>query len=206
MTSSPALSPFSPTTIADLVDRKRVMETGIRPLWHGARLVGPAFTVKCPPGDNLMLHAAIYRASPGDVLVVEAGDADFAMAGGNVCAVAQKLGIAGMVIDGVIRDLAEVREMKFPVFARGVVPKPGLKAALGSHGEAVRCGGVLVRAADMVVADEEGVVVVPSGEVAETAMLAQAKVDAEAAETLEQWQAAHEAKIDKALAERGFHD
>ena len=92
-----------PTTLADVLSREQVMDIGIRPLWPGARLAGPAFNARCAPGDNLMLHAAIYRAEPGSVIVVEAGDVDYAVAGGNVCAVAQRRGIAGFVVDGVDR-------------------------------------------------------------------------------------------------------
>ena len=84
-----------------------------------------------------MLHAAIYRAAPGSVIVVESGDVDHALAGGNVCAVAQRNGIAGFVVDGVIRDLAEIRAMRFPVFARGVIPIPGSKPR--SSRSASRC-------------------------------------------------------------------
>ena len=80
----------------------------------------------------LMLHAAIYRAESGSIIVVEAGSIEYAVSGGNVCAIAQKRGIAGFIVDGVIRDLAEVREAQFPVFARGVMPKPGVKKTLGS--------------------------------------------------------------------------
>ena len=89
------------------------------------RVAGPAVTVRCAPGDNLMLHAAIYRAEPGSVLVVESGDVEYALAGGNVCAIARRRGIVALVTDGVIRDLAEVREIGFPVFARGVIPCRG---------------------------------------------------------------------------------
>src|SRR5215475_15152575 len=138
-----------PTTVADVLGREHVMDIGIRPLWPSIeRVAGPAFTVRCPAGDNLMLHAAIYRAEPGSVIVVEAGDVDYAMAGGNVCAVAQRRGIAAFVIDGVIRDLAEVRELAFPVFARGVIPVPGVKAAAMPLNVPVRCGGVNVRPRD----------------------------------------------------------
>ncbi|SCE12836.1 Demethylmenaquinone methyltransferase [Streptomyces sp. BpilaLS-43] len=85
-----------PTMLADLLGREQVMDVGIRPLRSSApRIAGPAFTVRCPPGDNLMFHAAIYRAAPGSVIVAEAGDMDYALAGGNVCAVAQRRGIAG---------------------------------------------------------------------------------------------------------------
>jgi hypothetical protein len=111
--------------------RENVMDMGIRPLWSGTpRVAGPAYTVRCSPGDNLMLHAAIYRAPPGSIIVVEAGDVDYAVAGGNVCAVAQKHGISAFVVDGVIRDLAEARENRFPVFARGVIPVPGGKEVI----------------------------------------------------------------------------
>ena len=86
---------LSPTTLADALTRDRVMDIGIRPLWTPMpRVAGPAYPVRCPAGDNLMLHAAIYRAAPGAVIVVEAGDVDYAVCGGNVCAVAQKRGVA----------------------------------------------------------------------------------------------------------------
>ncbi|WP_031075375.1 RraA family protein [Streptomyces sp. NRRL WC-3742] len=193
------------TTLADVLGRAQVMDIGIRPLWTGGpRVAGPAFTVKCPPGDNLMLHAAIYRAEPGSVIVVESGDLDYALAGGNVCAVAQRRGVAAFVADGLIRDLGEVRELGFPVYARGVIPIPGAKEALGTHGEEVLCGGTSVAAGDIVVADEEGVVVVPAARRAEVLAAARAKLAKEAAETLDDWEAAHRARIDRNLADLGF--
>jgi len=79
------VTPFqqiSPTTLGDVLGRDQVMDVGIRPLWASPRIAGPAFTVRCAPGDNLMLHAAIYRAAPGTIIVVEAGDVDYAVAGG----------------------------------------------------------------------------------------------------------------------------
>jgi 4-hydroxy-4-methyl-2-oxoglutarate aldolase len=196
-----------PTTLADLLGRGQVMDIGIRPLWAPTpRLAGPAFTVRCPPGDNLMLHAAIHRAEPGAVIVVEAGDVDYAVAGGNVCAVAQRRGIAGFVLDGVIRDLAEIREMGFPVFARGVIPIPGVKVAVEPLGGPVLCGGVTVHAGDIVVADEEGIVVTPGARQEQVLLDARAKLAKEAAQTLDQWEEAHRARIGKALAEGGFKD
>ncbi|MBB2944264.1 regulator of RNase E activity RraA [Actinoplanes lutulentus] len=194
-----------PTTLADVLDRSRVMDIGIRPLWTPVpRIAGPAFTVSCPPGDNLMLHAAIYRAAPGSVVVVQSGDLDYALAGGNVCAVAHRRGIAGFVLDGLIRDLGEVREIGFPVFARGVIPIPGTKSELGTHGRDVVCGGVVVGNGDVVVADEEGVVVVPRDRSSEVLAAAQAKLAKEEAETLDDWQESHRARIEKALAGHGF--
>ena len=194
-----------PTTLADVLDRSRVMDAGIRPLWTPVpRVAGPAFTVSCPPGDNLMLHAAIYRAEPGSVIVVESGDLDHALAGGNVCAVAHRRGIAAFVLDGLIRDLGEVRGIGFPVFARGVIPIPGTKTHPGTHQSPVICGGVRVSPGDIVVADEEGVVAVPGDRSADVLAAAHAKLAKDEAESLDEWEAAHRARIDKTLSDRGF--
>lgn len=207
MTDAAAFADISPTTLSDILDRGQVMDTGIRPLWDGApRVAGPAFTVRCAPADNLMLHAAIYRAAPGSVIVVQAGDTDYAVAGGNVCAVAQRHGVAAFVIDGVIRDVAEAREMGFPVFARGVIPIPGDKAAAEPLGVPVSCGGVTVHPGDVVVADEEGVVVVPAGRAGQVLADARARQAKEEAETLDDWESAHRARIDKILAQAGFQE
>ncbi len=195
-----------PTTIlADILGRSQAMTIGIRALWPPAsRVAGPAFTVACAPGDNLMLHAAIYRAAPGSVLVVECGDVDYAVAGGNVCAVAQRRGAAALVVDGVIRDLAEVRHSGFPVFARGVVPVAGKKAVTAPLGAPVRCGGVTVCAGDVVVADDDGVMVVPAARSDLVLREARAMLSREADQTLDAWEAEHRARIDKILAESGF--
>lgn len=194
---------ISPTVLADSLGRQQVMDIGIRPLWPSPQVTGPAFTVRCPAGDNLMLHAAIYRADPGSILVVEAGDVDYAVAGGNMCAVAQRHGIAGLVVDGVIRDLAEVRELGLPVFARGVIPVPGAKNAIAPLNEPVRCGGITVGPGDIVVADEEGVAVVPAARRDEVLTDAQERQDLEAGESLEQWQRRHHALVEKLLSEGG---
>ncbi|WP_328344975.1 RraA family protein [Streptomyces violaceus] len=199
-----AFKDVPPTTLADLLGRAQVMDTGIRPLWNSPRVAGPAYTVRCEPGDNLMLHAAIYRAEPGSVIVVESGDVDYALAGGNVCAVAQRRGVAAFVVDGVIRDLGEVREAGFPVFSRGVIPIPGTKKKIGALGEPARVGGVLVHPGDIVVADEEGIVVTPAARREEILAAAQAKLAKEAEESLDAWEANHRARIGKALSDQGF--
>src|SRR5437763_17202378 len=122
----------SPCTSTKFVTRARVMDPSIRPLSKPIpRMAGPAYPVACPAGDNLMLHVAIHRAPAGSVIVCAAGDSNWAMAGGNVCAYAQQRGIAGFVVDGVIRDIAETRKNKFPVFARGVIPIPGVRKLAG---------------------------------------------------------------------------
>lgn len=193
------------TTLADVLCRGQVMDIGIRPLWSPApRVAGPAFTVKCAPGDNLPLHAAIYRAAPGSVLVVEAGDVDYAVAGGNVCAVAQRLGIAALVVDGVIRDVAEVRDARFPVYARGVIPVAGGKAIMAPLNQPVRCGGVTVQAGDIVVADDDGVVVTPAGRQDEVLRSGRKKLAADASQSLDEWEADHRARIGSVLADLGF--
>ncbi len=199
----PASQAVSTAALADFLGRDQIMDIGIRSLWAPVpRLAGPAFTVRCPPGDNLMLHAAIYRAAPGSVIIVESGDLDYALAGGNVCAVAQRRGVAGFVLDGLIRDLAEVRERNFPVFGRGVIPKPGTKAEVTELRTPVRCGGVLVNPGDLIVADADGVAVVPRDRQDEIVRQALAKAEQEDSQSLDDWEAAHRARIDQILSPR----
>jgi 4-hydroxy-4-methyl-2-oxoglutarate aldolase len=104
----------------------------------------------------------------------------------------------------VISDLAEVRDARFPVFARGVVPVAGVKAATAPLNEPVRCGGLIVRAGDIVVADDDGVLVVPAELRKQAARDGRAKAEAEAAQTLDMWEVAHHARIDSILIEQGF--
>ena len=202
------MNPFqtlSPTSIADVLTRDRVMDIGIRPLWpEMPRVAGPAYTVRCSPGQNLMLHAAIYRAPSGSVIVVEAGDTDYAVAGGNVCAVAQKHGVVALIVDGVIRDMEEIRANRFPVFARGVIPIPGDKSELGALNVPVKCGGVQVAPGDIIVADEEGIVVVPAARADEVLKAAQKRAAKEAAQTLDEWEASHRARVEEILRQKGF--
>jgi 4-hydroxy-4-methyl-2-oxoglutarate aldolase len=199
-----AFAALSPTTLADVLTRDRVMDHGIRPLWTPIpRIAGPAYPVRCGRGDNLMLHAAIHRAAAGSVIVVEAGDLDYAVSGGNVCAWAHKRGIMGFVVDGVIRDLAEVRERGFPVFARGVIPIPGDKRKSGVLNGPVACGGVRVAPGDIVVADEEGIVVVERERAADVLTAARAKAAKDAAQSLEDWARAHRERIEQTLRDLG---
>lgn len=205
MTDHVAFQLLSPTILADVLTRECVMDIGIRPLWTGmSRIAGPAYSVRCSPGENLMLHAAIYRAPPGSIVVVEAGDTNYAVAGGNVCAVAQKRGVSAFIVDGVVRDLAELRANRFPVFARGVIPIPGGKDVLGTLNGPVTCGGVQVTTGDIVVADEEGIVVVPASRADDVLKAAQARAAKNAAETLDDWEASHRVRTEEALRKKGF--
>lgn len=200
-----AFGELSPTTLADCLPRKQIMDSSIRPLWREMpRIAGPAYTVSCGPGDNLMLHAAIYRAPPGSVIVVETIDADFALAGGNVCAVAQKNGIAAFVLEGAVRDVAEIRAARFPVFCKGVIPKAGSKDFIGSLNAAVTCGGVLIEPGDVIVGDEEGIVVVPHAAQDTVLAAARTRAAADAAQTLDAWERDHRRRIGDILAAKGF--
>jgi 4-hydroxy-4-methyl-2-oxoglutarate aldolase len=153
-----AFAKISPCNYADVITRDRVMDPAIRPLWNPMpRVAGAAYPVACPAGDNLMLHVAIHRAPAGSVIVCAAGDSNWAMAGGNVCAFAQQRGIAGFVVDGCIRDIAETRNNRFPVFGRGLIPIPGVRKTAGLLNAPVVCGGVTVSPGDIVIADEEGI-------------------------------------------------
>jgi regulator of RNase E activity RraA len=200
-----AFASLSPTTLADVLKRERVMDHGIRPVWGPPpRVAGPAFPVRCGKGDNLMLHAAIHLAPAGSVIVVEAGDCEYAVSGGNACAWAQQRGIAAFVVDGVIRDLAEVRERAFPVFARGVSPVAGTQNKSGVLNGLITCGGVRVMPGDVVVADEEGVVVVERDRAEEVLRAAEAKAAQDATLTLGDWASAHAERIGQTLQELGY--
>lgn len=201
MTDLSSLLKFSTCSYADFLADDAFMDFGIKSLWSGApRLVGRAFTVKCEPGDNLMVHAAIYQAPLGSILVIDAGDSRFAVAGGNVCATAAERGIAGFIIDGVIRDVAEIRDMAFPVYARGNVPKPGKKAKLGEMETPIQCGGITVNNGDIIVADEEGIVVIKPEEVQTILAKVEAKSAKESQQSLADWQQEHQQKIASLLS------
>lgn len=184
------------TDISDAQSAGHAMDIGIKPLLNPVpAIMGPAFTVRCTNRSNTYLHDAIYKAPKGSVIVVETDANDYAVAGGNVCAVAQENGIAGFVIDGVIRDVGEAKAISFPVFARGVFPKPGGKTNDGESQIEITCGGVTVNTGDLIVADEEGIVVIPKADIETTLADASAKKQKAEAQSLADWRASHEAKI-----------
>jgi 4-hydroxy-4-methyl-2-oxoglutarate aldolase len=200
-----AFARFATTTYSDVLTRDRVMDMGMHPLWMPIpRIAGPAYPVRNEPGDNTMLHIAIHRAPPGSVLVCQAGDHDYAQAGGNVCAWAQKRGIAGIVVDGCVRDIGESRENGFPIFGRGVIPIPGKRGKNGVLNGPVTCGGVAVAPGDMVIADEEGIVVLQAARAEEILRAAEARAAKDAATSLEDWVAAHKKTIDELVKKLGI--
>jgi regulator of RNase E activity RraA len=200
-----AFAGLSTTTLADILGPARILDAGIRSLWTGVpRIAGPAYTVYCPPGDNLMLHLAIYRASPGSVIVVQSGERALALAGGNVCAVAQKNGVAGLILDGLVRDIGEIRANAFAVFGRGVVPISAAKQALGTLEAPIECGGVRIESGDILVADEDGVVAVPAADAARVLDAATVRAARAANQSLEDWRADHRRRITEALHRLGY--
>jgi 4-hydroxy-4-methyl-2-oxoglutarate aldolase len=195
---------LSPNELSDVLELSSVMRYEIHPLWAGVpRIAGPAFTIRTGKHDNLMFHASIYLAQPGDIIVVEAGDDEMAVAGGNVCAIAQRNGVAGLVVDGVIRDVVESREHRFPVFGRGVSPIPAKRVGEGGMNVQVRCGGVVVNPGDVVVADEEGIVVIPRGRAEDVLAKAQARVAADSKLSLDDWERRHRSAVEAALKAKG---
>ncbi|WP_157966324.1 RraA family protein [Oceanibium sediminis] len=155
------LREFCSADISDMLNRMYTMGSNIRNLINNQRLVGPACTVKVYPGDNLMVHRVLDIAKPGDVVVVDCcGNDSHAVMGDLVSAKAKHRGIAGFVIDGLIRDQDDMKEIDLPVYARGVTPLGPLHRGPGEINYAVSCGGVVVNPGDIVVADTDGVVVV----------------------------------------------
>ena len=139
-----------------------VMDSGIRPLDRKCHMVGRAVTARCFGGDNLALHQAIYAASPGDVLVLDCKGFTEAGHFGDIMALACKVrGIAGVVIDGSVRDAEDICAMGLPVFCRGLNPSGTVKASLGTLNVPVTCGGITVRPGDLLIGDCDGVVVIP---------------------------------------------
>ena len=154
-------SAFQPAILADVAGRRGAMHGRIHALRPRMKFAGTAFTVEVRPGDNLMIHAAMSMARPGDVLVID-GKADLtsALMGTIMMTACKQLGIAGVVIDGAVRDTLEIDEMDFPVFAAGSNPNGPTKSCPGRIGHPVTVGGVTVHAGDFVIGDADGVVVV----------------------------------------------
>jgi 4-hydroxy-4-methyl-2-oxoglutarate aldolase len=173
---------FQASILADVGGRRGTLGGRIQPLAKSMKIAGPAFTVEVRPGDNLMIHAALSLAKPGDVIVVDGkGDLSCALTGALMAAHAQKAGIAGFVIDGAVRDTEDCAKGSFPIFAAGCNPNGPLKNSGGRINWPVSLADTTVNPGDLIVGDADGVVVVPRETAAEILGAAQAKVDGETA-------------------------
>ena len=153
--------------IGDVMNRMQSLSGTFHAYGGRKRVSGPAFTVKARSGDNLMLHRAVDMAEPGDIIVCDGhGDLSVALMGDLMLGHAAKRGIAGVVIDGAVRDVASLATMELGVWARGHTPAGPWKEGPGEIGFPVSCGGQVVMPGDLICCDEDGVVVVPLDEAA----------------------------------------
>jgi len=172
----------APAIAGDCMNRTGVMSARIKPLAPGTVLVGQARTVSCMVGDNSALHVAIGLLRPGEVLVADAGGyADTAVWGGIMTRAAMERSIAGIVVDGAVRDAAEIRELGFPCFASAVVPAGPHKGFGGIIDGTISCAGCPVRPGDIVLGDDDGIAVVPLERQAEILTASLDKIAAEEA-------------------------
>ncbi len=171
---------YQAAILADVAGRRGTMDR-VAPLTPDMKLAGPAFTIEVRAGDNLMIHAAIAMAKPGDVLVIDGkGDTSCALMGALMINACKVLGLGGIVMDGAIRDTDELRELGFPVFAVGANPNGPTKFIPGRINWPISAGGLAVSPGDLVVGDADGVVVVEREKAASLLPLAAKKVADEA--------------------------
>jgi 4-hydroxy-4-methyl-2-oxoglutarate aldolase len=148
--------------ISDCLNRYYAMNTSIKPIFQGIRLCGQALTVQSMSGNNIMSHLALTFAKPGDVVVVDGrGYLGNAVWGGIQTLYAAKQGVAGLVVDGAVRDVEEIRQLKFPVYCQGVTPAGPHKGWADCVNVPIQCGGIPVHPGDLIIGDDDGVAVVP---------------------------------------------
>lgn len=166
--------------VCDANHKSGNMDYQIKPIDRKSKLVGPAVTVKCPPGDNLIIHQAIYSAEPGSVLVIDSHGYTGAGPMGEIVVMAcQERGIAGIVVDGTCRDANDIEELGFPFFCKGFNPGGTVKESWGTINETIQCGGVVVSPGDIIVGDVDGIVVVAKDKAREVLIKAQAIAEKE---------------------------
>jgi 4-hydroxy-4-methyl-2-oxoglutarate aldolase len=167
-------------TVHEAAGQTGLLGTQLRPVWAGARAAGTAVTVVCGPGDNLMLHAAIEQAKPGDLLVVTTSSpSSDGFVGELITTALAARGVVGLVTTTGVRDIAEITRARFPVWSQSISAQGTAKATAGSVNVPVRIAGVLVEPGDVVAADDDGVVCIPRLRAAEIAVAAQFRADRE---------------------------